>query len=325
MKEYVVKSEYLEVKFLDTGGRITSIEAPHFYGNLVLAYPRALTRDGSSYLPSPLYEEDSRYLGAIVGRYANRISNAAITLDGKEYPLDGNDRGINCLHGGNRGYDKMRFNVDCSYSQAILTAYDKEGIFPGNVEVRIKYMVVGSSLIISYFTKADKKTVINLTNHTYFNPNGDINDCEALLNADYFTPVDENLIPTGEIKSVEGTPFDFREYKKIGRHIDCGDKQLEIASGYDHNFIINGEGLREAARIYMPETETTLTVNTDMPGFQFYTGNFLEGDFSKREGFCIETQFFPDTPNKPGFPSCVITPERPFRSKTIYTFSNGKA
>lgn len=323
MRQYVLQSEFLEVKFLDLGGRITSIKSPFFDGNLCLAYPEETDGEGDS-LPSDSYKTDNLYLGAVVGRYANRIANAAFTLDGVEYKLDKNDNGKNCLHGGYNGYDRQTFKVDCSHSSAILSLTDREGIFPGNVDVKIKYYVLGSSLMVTYLAKTDKPTVINLTNHTYFNPNGDIDDCEAVFNADYYTPVDKYLIPTGEITAVDSTPFDFREYKRIGRDINHGG-QLDITSGYDHNFIINGEGLRQAAKVYMPDTGMTLTVTTDMPGFQFYTGNFLDGYFSKREGFCIETQYYPDTPNKPAFPSCVITPEKPFRSKTVYTFSQGKA
>lgn len=324
MKEFLIRSEMLEVKFLDLGGRITSITSPHYEGNLVLSYPERVSNDGNYTFPSAMYLSDNNYLGAIAGRYANRIANGAFALEGTEYALDKNDNGINCLHGGVAGYDKRVFNVDCSYSSALLTLFDGEGIFPGNADAAIRYSVTGSSLMIRYLVKTDRPTVINLTNHTYFNPNGNINDCEARFDADYYTPVDKKMIPTGEIKSVVSTPFDFREYKKIGRDINCGDEQLKIADGFDHNFVINGGGLRKAAQVYMPATSLTLTVTTDMPGFQFYTGNFLREPFMKREGFCLETQYYPDTPNKPNFPPCVAAPGKPFRSKTIYTFSQDK-
>ncbi len=324
MKEYLIRSETLEVKFLDFGGRITSIKSAYYDGNLVLAYPETLSADGAYAYPNAAYLTDGNYLGAIIGRFANRIAGGVFSLGGVKYTLDRNDNGINCLHGGNNGYDKRIFNVDCSYSSAALTLHDDDGAFPGNVDIKVKYSVIGSSLMIQYNAVTDKPTVINLTNHTYFNPSGDIGDCEARFNADFYTPLGENMIPDGKIESVAGTTFDFREYKKINRGVGVSDGRGFIGSDYDHNFIVNGTGLRQAAEVYMPKTGLKLAVTTDMPGFQFYTGAFLNEPFSRNEGFCLETQFYPDTPNKAGFPSCVVNPEKPFRSKTIYTFTQGK-
>ncbi len=322
MKIYSISDEYLEVKFTDFGGRILEINSVYSPYNLVLQYPPIYDANDVKHQDEDGYENDDMYIGAIAGRYANRIANASFSLDGKPCRLDDNDNG-NCLHGGFDGYSSRHFDVECSHSTAMLTLYDEEGIFPGNVEVKIKYSVIGSSLMIQYQAKTDFPTVINLTNHTYFAHNGSIDDCIAHFNADFYTPLGENMIPTGEIRGVFGTPFDFTSPKEIGKQINANDIQLAKAGGFDHNFVISGEGLRKAASVYMPVNGVTLTVSTTMPGFQFYTGNFLHEPFEKREGFCLETQYYPDSPNKDNFPSCVFTPEKPFRGKTIFSFTPG--
>lgn len=322
MKVYSISDEYLEVKFTDLGGRILEINSIYSPYNLVLQYPAIYDANDVKHFDDDGYENDDMYIGAIAGRYANRISGAAFTLENKKYRLFDNDNG-NCLHGGNEGYSSRYFDVECSHSTALLTLTDDSDMFPGSVDVKIKYSVIGSSLMIQYQAKTNSPTVINLTSHTYFAHNGSIDDCVAVFNADHYTPLGENMIPTGEIASVKGTPFDFTTPKTIGSEIYANSVQLNKAGGFDHNFVINGEGLRKAAAIYMPENGVTLTVSTTMPGFQFYTGNFLHEPFENREGFCLETQYYPDSPNKPNFPSCVFTPDKPFRGKTIFSFAPG--
>lgn len=308
---YDIENEFLRVIFSDYGGRIMSISSSLCDNELACAYHNADN-----------YYTDEMYLGALIGRYANRIGGAKFVLNGKTYELDKNDN-ENCLHGGKESYAYRHFKVDASHSTAILTLEDKSKMFPGTVNVKIKYSVIGSSLIIEYYAVPTEETYINLTNHVYFAHNGSINDCIAQINADSFTPVGADLIPDGRILPVKGSPLDFTYPRLIGEGIDSDDEQIKYAGGYDHNFVINGTGLRRAASVYMPENDVTVTVTTNMPGLQFYTGNFMSFNKEKREAFCLETQYFPDTPNKPNFPSCLFTPEKPFRSKTIYTFSKG--
>ena len=309
---YRIEDEYLSVEFSDLGGRITSIRSAFCDFELVLGYSE-----------ESAYYGDDMYLGAIIGRYANRIGGAAFELGGKKYELDKND-GENCLHGGFATYANKRFAVSASHSTALLTLEDPHGAFPGDVKVKVKYSVIGSSFIIQYQAECTENTFINLTNHTYFAHNGDIKDCVAYFDADSFTPVDQALIPTGEIRPVAGTVFDFTYPRYIGDGIDSDDVQISYAGGYDHNFVINGSGIRRAASVYMPVNDMTVSVTTNAPGIQFYTGNFIHEPKEKREAFCLETQYFPDTPNKPGFPQCLCSPEKPFRSKTIYSFAKGK-
>ena len=309
---YRIEDEYLSVEFSDHGGRITSIRSAFCENELVVGYT-----DEAEYL------SDDMYLGAVIGRYANRIGGAAFSLGGNEYELDKND-GENCLHGGDSTYAHKLFKVEASHSTALLTLDDTHSRFPGDVKVKIKYSVVGSSLMIQYLAECTENTYINLTNHTYFAHNGNINDCVAVIDADTFTPINGSLIPNGELRSVIGTPFDFRYPRFIGDWIDSDDEQIRYAGGYDHNFVINGSGLRHAASVYMPANDITLSVTTTAPGVQFYSGNFMHEPKEKREAFCLETQYFPDTPNEPLFPQCLFTPEKPFRSKTIYSFAKGK-
>ncbi|MFA7099561.1 MAG: aldose epimerase family protein [Eubacteriales bacterium] len=328
MKQYAIENEYLSLKFLDLGGRITQIKPVFFDGNLVLAYPEIQPRPEGNALPNPAYLDDKFYLGAIIGRVANRISGGVFSLGGTAYTLDKNENGVNCLHSGKDGYHAKVFEVFPSSSSAVLTLRESGGGFPGKLFVKIKYALIGSSLSISYFAQTDSPTPVNLTNHMYFDPSGLIGDCEAKFFADFYTPAD-GMIPTGEILPVAGTPLDFREYKKIGADIDSDSKTMKGSNGYDHNFVIKGYNQDEnkllaAAEVYMPNPDITLSVTTKSPGFQFYTGNFLSDPFEKRSGFCVETQFFPDTPNKSNFPACTVTPDKPFRSKTIYTFTKGR-
>ncbi len=270
------------------------------------------------------------YLGAIVGRYANRIGGARFALNGKEYRLFPND-GKNHLHGGKEGFDKKVWEAEPDGGRLKLRLFSPhmdEG-YPGNFGVEVTYAFSDDGgLIIDYLAKSDMDTVVNLTNHCYFNLRGcgDILSHELKINARSMLPTDAGLIPTGEIKSVEGTPFDFTEFKSIGRDIEADDPQLAVAGGYDHNFCLE-EGYKKACELFCDESGILMEVFTDMPGVQFYSGNFLSGIsgkggriYGKRFGLCLETQHYPDSVNKPHFPSPVLKAGALFRSRTVYKF-----
>jgi aldose 1-epimerase len=282
------------------------------------------------------YYQGKSYFGAIVGRYANRIANARFTLDGKQYQLAANN-GVNTLHGGLRGFDKVVWDAvqDGEGITFTYTSKDGEEGYPGNLTVSVRYELSNSNeLSIQYRAETDKATVLNMSNHSYFNLNGqgtgDILGHELMLHADAFTPVDSTLIPTGEIKKVEGTPFDFTSPHTIGERVnDTANEQIRFGMGYDHNFVLKGENgkMKPAARVYSPVSGRTLEVETTEPGIQFYCGNFLDGSakgkgsvYQRRYGFCLETQHFPDSPNKPSFPTTVLKPGEKFRSETIFRF-----
>jgi aldose 1-epimerase len=281
------------------------------------------------------------YFGAVVGRYGNRIAKGKFKLNGVEYTLAVNN-GENALHGGLKGFDKQVWTArDASDGgvPAIEMTYvskDKEEGYPGNLTVKVLYTLTeNNELKLDYTANTDKDTVLNVTNHSYFNlagqGEGTILDHVLMLNADKFTPVDAGLIPTGELKPVAGTPFDFRQPTRIGDRIDAKDEQIVRGKGYDHNFVLNGpQGqLQLAARVSEPKSGRVMEVHTTEPGVQFYTGNFLDGSntgkggkvYNHRYGFCLETQHFPDSPNKPQFPSVVLKPEGTYRSTTIFRFS----
>ncbi len=288
------------------------------------------------------YVKHPVYFGAIVGRYGNRIAKGRFTLDGKTYRLAINN-GPNHLHGGIKGFDKViwqaePFKGDSGVGVAFShTSPDGDEGYPGTLAVRARYLLTDrDELVLDYEATTDMPTLINLTQHSYFNlagaGNGDILGHTLMIAADSFTPVDSTLIPTGVVAPVAGTALDFRAPTAIGARIDDHDPQLQYAGGYDHNFVLQragpGGGLVHAARVVAPTTGRTLDVSTTEPGLQFYSGNFLDGTISgkgghaygRRSGFCLETQHYPDSPNEPRFPSTILRPGQEYRSRTVYTF-----
>ena len=284
------------------------------------------------------YIEQTAHFGGIVGRYANRIAHGTFQLDGHTYSIPKND-GDNALHGGPQGFDKVLWSAKPIADGIELTYTSKDGDqgFPGTLTTAVRYTLNGGALKIDYSATTDKDTVLNLTNHSYFNlagqGNGDILRDVVKIDASRMTPVDANLIPNGEVKPVEGTPFDFRTPHDVGERIDADDPQLRLGDGYDHNFVLDhapGQ-FAEAAEVYEPTTGRILRVLTDQPGLQLYTGNFLDGSITRKQGrvykrrfaLCLETQHFPDSPNHPSFPSTELKPGQKFHSVTVYEFSAG--
>jgi aldose 1-epimerase len=326
----------VEAAITNYGGAVVSIKVPDRHGKLediVLGYDSV---DG--------YVTDKSYFGAIVGRYGNRIAHGQFTLDGKTYTLAKNN-GENTLHGGIKGFNKAVWSakqIPAKGGQALELTYlskDGEEGFPGNLQLSVVYTLTDSNeLKIDYSAKTDKATVVNLTSHSYFNllgvglGSGDILAHVLMIEADKFTPVDSGLIPTGELRDVTGTPFDFRKPTPIGARIDSNDEQIKLGGGYDHNFVLRrkeGDPISLAARVVEPASGRILEVWTTEPGVQFYTGNFLDGSargkggvaYAKRTAFCLETQHFPDSPNHPKFPTTVLKPGESYHSTTIYKFA----
>ena len=318
------------IKLTNYGAAIVEIDVPDRDGkreNIAFGYDKL---EG--------YTTGDPYFGKVVGQFANRIAKGKFTLDETEYSLALNN-GPNSLHGGPTGWHSRVWsaqvlkNTDFPAIRFTYNKPDMEEGYPGNVVAEVVYTWTDNDeIIMDYKVTTDRKTVINITNHAYFNlhgaGNGDILDHEAIIKASAFTPVDSTLIPTGEIRPVEGTPFDFRTPHLIGERIGMDEEQLRLGGGYDHNFVLdNAEEVD--ARVYDPLTGRVIEVLTDQPGVQLYTGNFLDGTqtgrggkiYQYRSGFCLETQHFPDSPNQAGFPSTVLTPEEPFLSSTIYRFS----
>ena len=332
VEQYTLRNDSgMEVKIITYGGRITSLTAPDAEGNyedVVLGF-NSLDQ----------YLEDNPFFGALIGRFGNRIANGKFTLDGQEYTLAQND-GQNHLHGGEKGFDKVIWTVEEAGPKMLKLSYvseDMEEGYPGNLETIVTYTLKDdNSLDVDYEATTDKKTVVNLTQHAYFNLSGDFSesilDHEIKINADQYLPVTENLIPTGELQDVENTPFDFREPKQVGEEIDASNEQLKRAGGYDHNWVLNEQdnGMRFAASAHHPESGRFMEVHTTEPGIQFYSGNFLDGtlplqygdgNYEKRSGFCLETQHYPDSPNQENFPSVVLEPGQTYTSKTSFKFS----
>ncbi|WP_373058898.1 aldose epimerase family protein [Zunongwangia sp. H14] len=322
----------MEVQVITYGGRITKLTAPDLqdnYEDVVLGFDSLAS-----------YTGENPFFGAIIGRYGNRIANGKFSLDGENYSIPLNN-GENALHGGDKGFDKVVWNATPVEGKNALkltyTSKNMEMGFPGNLKTTVTYTLNDdNSLDVKYEATTDKKTIINLTQHSYFNLSGDFSksvlDHLVEINADKFIPVTESLIPTGEIKSVEGTPFDFRKAHAIGENIEAANnEQIKRGNGYDHCWVLNeqGSGIGFAASAYDKESGRYLEVFTDEPGMQFYTGNFLDGSlpakgggtYEKRTGFCFETQHYPDTPNQEGFPSVVLEPGEEYTSNTSFKFS----
>jgi aldose 1-epimerase len=273
------------------------------------------------------YVRNPRYFGALIGRHANRIAGGKFSLNGVDYQLPQNN-GANHLHGGFRGFDKRDWTIREDGNTLHLTYFSKDGEegYPGNLTAFVDYTLLDNELRVDYTATTDLDTIVNLTNHSYFNLRGKatILDHELTSNADHFTPVSEELIPTGEIKAVAGTPMDFRKSKSIGSDID------DVAGGYDHNFVLNDwdGSLRFAARLYDATTGRVLEILTTEPGMQFYSGNFLDGSFTGKNGFvyekytglCLEPQHFPDAPNHPNFPSTVLRVGKEYKHTSVYRF-----
>jgi len=317
----------IEVSLMSYGAAIISVRAPDRDGRLedvVLGFD---TLDD--------YLTRSRFFGTVVGRVGNRIARGRFTLDGVEYRLAVNN-GANHLHGGNRGFDKVVWRAEPFEREGATgvafsyTSVDGEEGYPGMLDASVTCTLTsGNELVLRYQATCDKPTPVNLTNHSYFNlsgrGHGDILRHQLTLDADRYTPVDETMIPTGEIVGVEGTPFDFRTPTAIGARIDGADQQLRRGNGYDHNFVLNGApgALHLAASVVEPDSGRTLQVSTTEPGVQFYSGNNLDlecNGFARRGAFCLETQHFPDSPNQPQFPSTILRPGRTYESTTVFIF-----
>jgi len=323
----------MEVRAINYGAIIASIRVPDRGGKLgdvVLGYD---TLDG--------YLKDTRFFGAVVGRYGNRIARGKFSLEGREYTLAINNA-PNHLHGGPNGFNKQVWTASILATGAkgpsvtfTRTSPDGEEGYPGTLQVRVTYTLTEANEVdIQYEATTDKPTVVNLTQHSYFNltgqGTGEITDHGMRINADRYTPVDSTLIPTGKIAPVAGTPLDFRAPAFIGARIDANDEQIKIGGGYDHNFVLNRQGTGIAHAVWLNDSRSgrSLDVFTTEPGIQFYTGNHLDGvagkggaTYGRRSGLCLETQHFPDSPNHPDFPSTIVRPGTPYTSHTVWRFS----
>jgi aldose 1-epimerase len=325
---YTIDNGDLTVKVTTFGARVVSIETPDKNGkkaDVVLGYDDVAS-----------YEADTgTYFGAIVGRYGNRIAKGTFSIDGTAYHVPVNNNG-NALHGGPAGFSTKVWKARELFDgvEMIMVSPDGDMGFPGTLTLKVNYTLQHKSLHINYIATTTKPTVVNVTNHSYFNlagdGKGDILGEELMINADAITPVNATQIPTGEIAPVAGTPFDFRTAKAIGQDIGAKDAQLATGGGYDHNWVLNGAGPAPhvAAVAYDPGSGRTLTVTTTEPGVQFYSGNFLDGSkhgkygvtYEKHAGFCLETQHFPDAPNEPKFASTLLKPGQTMRSVTVFAF-----
>lgn len=315
-----------EVSIITYGGAITSLKTPDRNGNfagIVLGYETL-----------EAYTSNPRYFGALIGRHANRIGYGKFSLGGVNYQLPQNN-GANHLHGGFNGFDKRIWNAKDDGEILRLSYFSKDGeeSYPGNLSASVDFRLHDNELRVDYHATTDRDTLVNLTNHSYFNLKGagTILDHELTMNADSFTPVSKDLIPNGEIRSVAETPMDFRNGKSIGSEIANGYDQLGFTGGYDHNFVLNDYdgSLQPALRLSEPSSGRVMEVLTTQPGMQFYSGNFLDGTLTGRSGviyvryagLCLEPQHFPDAPNHPNFPSTVLRPGEEYKQTTVYRFS----
>ena len=331
---YIMKNEAgMEIEVITYGGIITSLTAPDkngVYEDIALGFESLND-----------YTESNPFFGALVGRYGNRIANAKFSIDGTEYNLAKNN-GPNHLHGGPKGFDKVIWKAEpqtgegfASLTLTYLSVDGEEG-YPGNLENTVVYTLNNDNeLKVEYSATTDKPTIVNLTQHSYFNLSADFSqtilDHEIELVADRYLPVDETLIPTGELAPVEGTPFDFRTAKPIGQDIEADDEQIVIGKGFDHCWVLNNQdaGNRKVASVYHPGSGRVMEVYSTEPGIQFYTGNFLDGTrpakgggtYAFRSGFCLETQHYPDSPNQPAFPTTVLKPGETYHQTTVHKFS----
>ncbi|WP_224998462.1 aldose epimerase family protein [Cesiribacter sp. SM1] len=331
---YVLTNSHgVVAKITNYGGIVTSLILPDKNGKMedvVLGFDSL-----SGYL-----QDDVPYFGAIIGRYGNRIAGGKFSLDGQEYTLAQNN-GPNTLHGGLKGFDKrvwqaeeMRSEDGVGVKMHYLSPDGEEG-YPGNLSVDVVYTLTDNNeLIIEYSATTDKPTVVNLTNHSYFNFTGntkrDILDHKVMIKADKFVPVDEDLIPTGQLQDVKGTPMDFTNAARVGQSINADHEQIKLGRGYDHTWVLGEPGqMKLAATVYEPATGRYMETHTTEPGVQFYTGNFLNGQmvgkggvtYDYRYGLCLETQHLPDSPNQPQFPSVALRPGETYSAKTVYKFA----
>jgi aldose 1-epimerase len=330
---YTLKDGLIEAKIITYGGIVQSLNVPDKSGKLADVVLGFDTLD-------EYVNGNKAYFGAVIGRYANRIGGGKFQFDGKTFTTPLNDGAdpthpVNTLHGGPKGFDKVVWTgkeipqgVELTYVSA-----DGEAGFPGTVTAVVRYTLAHKELKIEYSATTDKNTVVNLTNHSYFNlsgaGNGDILKNELMINASHYTPMDANSIPLGEIAPVEGTPFDFRKPTAVGARINDDNDQLKKGHGYDHNFVRVDDRAALAAEVYDPSSGRVLEVITDQPGVQLYTGNFLDGSitgkggkvYTRRSALCLETQHFPDSPNHPKFPSTELKPGEKYHTFTIYKFS----
>ncbi len=326
---YTLADKDLTVDITTYGARVVSLDAPDRKGvkaDVILGYNNV----------NQFAADKSTYFGSIVGRYGNRIAKGTFKIDGNTYHAPMNDHSINMLHGGTVGFDKKIWTAAKVPNGVEMTLVSPDGDmgFPGQLTAHVKYLLEGKTVRIEYTATTTKPTVVNLTNHSYFNLGGEgsgtiLND-QLTIPADNITPVDAGLIPTGKMMPVGGTPFDFRKPTAIGARIGTANEQLKLAGGYDHNFVLNGAAgtLKLAAVVVDPASGRTLTIRTTEPGVQFYTGNFLDGTLTgasgvkyvKHAGLALETQHFPDSPNEPSFPSTVLRPGQTLHSTTTWTF-----
>jgi aldose 1-epimerase len=329
---YTLKSGAIEARIITYGGILQSLKVPDKNGKVADVVLGFDSIDGYAGGPKP----NPPFFGAIIGRYGNRIAGGKFTLDGKTYEIPKIEP-TNALHGGLKGFDKVVWKGKEIPHGVELTYVSPDGDqgFPGALTTVVRYTLEGKDLKIDYSATTDKDTAVNLTNHSYFNlegqGNGDILKHEVKINASRYTPVNDNLIPTGELASVEGTPFDFRKPTAVGARIDADNDQIKKGHGYDHNWVLDSAGKKfsEAAEVYGPSSGRVLQVLTDEPGVQFYTGNFLDGTLKGKEGktyvhraaLCLETQHFPDSPNHPKFPSTELKPGQKYHTVTVFRFS----